>query len=520
MPRQAMSAPAAFYSRYAPDKEAERFARAMLADKKPSLIFILGSGRNYLGKACRQLSPGARIVVVQPDGSFEAELIDMPDASWCPGGDESLADFLTSCLDDGKAAGGIALLEWQPLLSAYPREAEYMRSALSMALEHYSSAAATRSYWARRWLRNSVRFALKARRFARIRQGAGSLALACAGPSLEYALDTCQKAGLPIWALASAQEALEWRGFKPSLVLSSDPGHWAAFHLRAALAGACPLALPPSAALPAALLEGGASIVALDTGMAFEAMALNAAGAEPLSARSSGTAAGTALSLALAACDGTVYMLGQDLAARSLSAHARPYALDRIDFSTPARLAPESQQRSALIFERYGSRQGAWRLSRAFNAYAKDAFLSQADRKRCLRLSDSPVDNELTKVAPGGALPGISLPNAQAPQAATQSGPRFEEYAPPFGLRERADRMAASLEREGARLASLVQLSSLSGAGPLSTADASSLLAFAGKAAAPFIAEAARGRVESGSVHSASLGLKQGLAALLEFCNA
>jgi len=166
MPRQAVSAAAAFYSRYAPDSEAERYAQAMLADKRPSLIFILGAGRNYLGKACRRLSAGARIVLIQPDASFESELVDLPDRAWHPGLDMGLEELLADSLDDGKAAGGIAVLEWRPILNAFPQEAAAMQSALASALERYSSAAATRSYWARRWLRNSVRFALKARRFA------------------------------------------------------------------------------------------------------------------------------------------------------------------------------------------------------------------------------------------------------------------------------------------------------------------------------------------------------------------
>jgi hypothetical protein len=520
-----MSASAAFYSRYAPDKEAERYALALLADKKPSLIFILGAGKNYLGLACRRLSPGARIVVMQPDDGFEAELVDLPDRSWHPDHALSLADFLAECLKDGKAAGGIAVLEWQPVLNAFQRQADSMRNALSAALEHYATAAATRSYWARRWLRNCLRFALKARRFVRIRRGTGSLALACAGPSLEYALKDFQKSGLPFWALASAEEALERRGIMPSLVLASDPGHWAALHLRPALGGACPLALPPSAALPARLLEGGAAIVALDTGMEFEAMALDAAGIEALQARSSGTAAGTALSLALAACEGSVYVLGQDLAARGLAAHARPYALDGIDFSQTSRLSPESQQRSSLMYERYGIRRGEWRLSRAFNAYAQDAFLSDAELKRCLRISDSPVDSDLTRAAPGRSIPEFRPPagisNARPDEeSSTPAGPRFEEYASPFSLRERAERMADALERESLRLLSIIDPGSQEGCKPVNAADAAGLLAFAGKNAAPFIAEAARGRVYARSMQSARLGLEQGMAALLELCNA
>jgi hypothetical protein len=520
-----MSASAAFYSRYAPDKEAERYALALLADKKPSLIFILGAGKNYLGLACRRLSPGARIVALQPDAGFEAELVDIPDRSWHPDLELSLLDFLAACLDDGKAAGGIAVLEWQPVLNAFQSQADSMRNALSAALEHYATAAATRSYWAQRWLRNCLRFALKARRFARIRPSSGSLALACAGPSLEYALKAFQTAGLPFWALASAEEALERRGIQPSLVLSSDPGHWAALHLRPALSGACPLALPPSAALPATLLEGGAAIVALDTGMDFEAMALEAAGAEALQARSSGTAAGTALSLALASCEGSVYVLGQDLAARGLSAHARPYALDRVDFSRASRLSPESQQRSSLIYERFSIRRGEWRLSRAFNAYAQDTFLSDAELKRCLRVSDSPVDSDVRKAVPGVAIPELRLrtgPSSARPDAesSTGAGPRFEEYASPFGLRERAERMAGALEREGLRLSSLIELGSLESSAPVNAADAAGLLAFAGRSAAPFIAEAARGRVNANSTQTARQGLEQGMAALLELCNA
>jgi D-serine deaminase-like pyridoxal phosphate-dependent protein len=87
-------------------------------------------------------------------------------------------------------------------------------------------------------------------------------------------------------------------------------------------------------------------------------------------------------------------------------------------------------------------------------------------------------------------------------------------------MRERAERMAHALEREGERLDALISGGVSAGRSPLSADDAASLLAFSGKAAAPYIAEAARGRVEADSVQLARAGLERGKAALLEFCNA
>jgi hypothetical protein len=80
--------------------------------------------------------------------------------------------------------------------------------------------------------------------------------------------------------------------------------------------------------------------------------------------------------------------------------------------------------------------------------------------------------------------------------------------------------MAGALEREGLRLSSLIELGSLESSAPVNAADAAGLLAFAGRSAAPFIAEAARGRVNANSTQTARQGLEQGMAALLELCNA
>lgn len=517
------ASPSRLHSRYAPDAEAERYLKEALGDRRPSLALILGAADNYLGKALRARIPGVRIVVLQPARGLSGAMVDRPELLWEPEGGRDAGATLDYAAADGKAAGGVAVVEWPPAMRAYPEGAQAIRRAAADFLERNAAAAATRSYWAGRWLRNSLRFALAlGRRGGRplaLRRGAGPLIVAGAGPSLLPALKGLRESGLApaaegrLWCLASAAEATMAAGFRPALCVATDPGHWNRLHLRRASAEGLPLALPPSAAAPASALESG-RVLALDPGTPFDRAALAACGAEPTRASVAGTAFGSALSLALAMNEGPVIALGMDLAARGFMAHARPYALDAVDLAAVSRLSPSESALGALAYERYPERIGAWRLSRAFKAYAQEGYAPAADAARCLRLSDGPVDCGLARI-------GLDELAALLRDAPASPGPGLADARPLLPPRDRALALEAWLGDERRRLArSIAERASATDEGrappPFSHDEAIGLFAFCGKDAAGAVAQAARGELGAAEAERADRALGRGLERHLE----
>ncbi len=509
---------ASFHSRYAPDREAERFAELSLAGRHPSVAFILGGGENYLGKALKKLVPGIRTVLLQPCASFNGRLADSPDYLWTWNDTVSVTDFLLRSVADGKAAGGVAFLEWQPVTRAFPQESAALRDSLARALEYLSSAAATRSYWAWRWLRNSLRFGLSARRFCLPKRVSGPILLACAGPSLALTLRGYDQgsSNAALWALASAEAALRARDYEPELVIATDPGHWNDMHLRDTLRYGTPLAMSPSASAPRALLEGSSPILPLATGLAFEEAAIRAAGARAVKAGNAGTVAGTALSLALGTGAAKVYCIGMDLAADAARAHAEPYALDPIDHERSGRLSPRESLTAIGLYERFPDTRGDWRVSRAFNAYSADSYVLPEHRGRASRVSPSPVDTDIERMGARVFASELAACRRDGPPAGS-----LELYETDVKRPERASILLRWMEEEAHRLAGMIVREAQAGKfGPVGTEDALFLLALASSDAAPYIAEAARGLPSEQSSERALVGLKRGLVRVKELCDA
>ena len=402
--------PESYHSRYDPLKEAARHVDSCLEGKRPSLVFILGGGYNYIGKVIQRNLPFARIVVLQPSDIFDKLEICQPCYRWSPSSHASLEDVLHQALQGEYISGGISIIEWNPVMRAYREAGERIRQTLRIALELSSSQSATGSFWAYRWLRNSVRYAMNTTIQARLVLGNTPIVIACAGPGLSGFFPKLReiRGRISLWCLASATLAVRAQGLEPDLVITTDPGFWNAYHLHDSLGKSIPVAMPPSAYAPNAVLEYGA-ILPLDTGLMFERIALQAIGAKALSADSSGSSAGTALSLALSATKGHVFLIGLDLAARGYDDHARPYAFDIFDRLASKRTAPEYSLRTSRVLDTFTVSLPPWRTSRPFAAYAQTIKVNSAHRGRVFRCGDSPIEL-------GISTSGLNIEETDTPQ--------------------------------------------------------------------------------------------------------
>lgn len=498
---------AGFHSRYAPMREAERFVEAKLEGRTPSLVFVLGGGLNYIGDAIEKRLPGAYIALIQPCNDFDGRVLGTRHAYWSPGSDRALGAAISDAFHEGRGAGGVAVIEWEPVLSRFPQEAAEIRGQLAAALEREAGDAATRSFWARRWLRNSLAFARSVRATAALAPGTADLVLACAGPGLASALPAIAAArdGIALWCLASAHQCLQAHGLEPDCVIATDPGHWNSLHLRAATRSRAILALPPSARVPASLLSGASAIAPFSTGMSFESGCMDAVGMGYGYASASGSAAGTALSLAAGATSGTIWLCGFDLAALGLREHASAYAFDALDEAGADRLDGALSRRYDRVLERYPARLGGWRLSRAFSSYADSTLVPAGAAGRCFRLSASPVETAIPRPETGrdaiGSGAGTAKPGFVAGPACLPTEDRRPLLAEFLGS-----------------LASLAETeidAALESRRPIDPERCLSLWALAGKSAAPLVAQAARGRAGLAEREKALAGMQEGLADMI-----
>lgn len=495
------------HSRYRPEAEAHRYLESSIGGSKPALVFILGAGRNFLGKAIRSTLPGTMVVVLQVCTDFDDSLVDPGDLYWNPESPYPLEKTLASAFSSGKAAGGIALIEWPPATRGYRTVLESIRTRLQQALELYSTESATSAYWGRRWVKNSIDFVCGEGPLALPARGSAPVVIACAGPGLHEALPAIREAGrnIRLWALSSAHQALIHAGLEPELVLGTDPGFWNGTHLSLAARRNSLLAVTPSTKLGTAILDGGCSIVPVCTGLGFEYDALAAAGDIPaIEASASGTAAGTALSVATGLNTGPVYLCGLDLAAHGLAEHASPYAFDVLDELIASRLRPALASRFSRVMERYPESRGPWRFSRAFSAYAMETA-SSTNRTNLFRISSSPVDTHIERVNPDHLL-------STRVEGMTMTYTKAEVHIFHRKLTRKA-RLEAMIDRltRRSRLA-LARLRECAGTGlPVPRETVLELFAFGGKGCAAAIARAARGEVSPQEILEAEKAVKTGL---------
>jgi hypothetical protein len=415
-----MTAHHQFHSRYDPVLEAERFLLLKIGNKRPAIFFIIGGGINYIGLAVSRLFPGALRVSLQPCDDFKGSEIDLPDFSWYPSCGRSISSVITDALARGHQAGGVSVIEWPAVVSCFPLISEEIRKTIKNTLESTSSGLATSSFWARRWLRNSIRFVNAVSHFAIIEPGTSTIVIACAGPSLTSEMEAIRALGqsITLWSLASAVPALRAIELEPELIISTDPGFWNGEHLRCLLERTCPLAFAPSSYAQISVLKS-TPIIPLDTGLVFETAAIKASANEGIKASASGSALGTALSLALSMTSERAIIVGYDLAARGIDDHVRPYPFDILEEIAASRKSPVSAIRSERVYENFPQRIDEWRLSRAFSAYASSIFVPGYEQNRVIRLGNSPVDSGLPRgnlehfKAMAGRPPRIDMKDGQ-----------------------------------------------------------------------------------------------------------
>ena len=354
------------HSRYNPQAEAERYVASLSFGEKPRFFILIEPGLAYITAPLKNRFPGAKLIALhaakrdcdEPGCTMQKsqDLPEQPDSQWFPGTELSVQGFLEREIPDS-AAGDIRILEWRPALAVYG--GLYLALVEEAAAFIKRSDANYRTYRAfgKRWFRNFFKNLSIIRHVICPERLKMPLLVTGAGPGLEDSIPLIAPNERPfILAVSASAPALKAHGIIPDMLISTDGGIWAAFHLFECFRtdGRTRAPSPIAAALTAALPSQCESlpILPICDGSLWQTLILKALGIPFVLLPQRGTVSAAALDLAFALSEGPIYIAGMNLANKDIKSHSRPYSLDRFMEEKAARLNPvycQAYNRSSML---------------------------------------------------------------------------------------------------------------------------------------------------------------------------
>lgn len=367
------------HSAYNPSKEAEQFVAGISAPFNPSAVIVIEPALSYCAPFLRKRFPQTALYAVRAGASFSAY-----DGAWDAVffADDTLGNRLFGQLGEETICSAL-FVAWSPSERLFPDKTKLAWQAIKTVVLKSRDVLGTRSFFAKRWIKNAVRFCAHIQHPAILHKGTADILIAASGPSLRTSLPKIAacRARFFVIALSSALLSLLHEGITPDLVLSTDGGFWAKKHL-ACCGGRfprVPFAIAAEGAAPAALLETQ-TVVPLWYDDSIAVPLLRVCDIPAMRAAQNGTVSGTAVEFALALTSGNVYLCGLDLATAQGFQHTQPNALEQYHAAHDDRLRTTHTRLTASATAARGSL-----------AVYRDWFVSVSERleKRVFRLSDS-----------------------------------------------------------------------------------------------------------------------------------
>ncbi|MDR1221198.1 MAG: DUF115 domain-containing protein [Treponema sp.] len=315
------------HSRYNPVAEAEKYINSLSVRQGIRFFILIEPGMGYMIPALEKRFPNAKLVALHVEDAQRE-------------GDVQSA--LEKVIPDTEAST-IEIIEWRPSLFFYKERYVRLMSETVAFVKRIDANKRTTTYFGKKWFRNFFKNITIIDTFLAPEKQSGSCVIAGAGPSLEEALPIIKNLketkGIFVLAASSAVEPLFHANVKPDMVVATDGGNWALFHLYSTLRPRREqggnaledewkpiLAISAFAALPS---QAASSPVLLMTdGSLWQKTVLAGLGVPFLNMPQRGTVTASALDMAFAVFQGNVFIAGIDLANDGVRAHARPYPLD------------------------------------------------------------------------------------------------------------------------------------------------------------------------------------------------
>ena len=314
-------------SAYNPSREAEQFVLRLNAGFLPDVIILIEPGLSYCASFLRKRFPQTQLCAVRLSNDFYAQ-----DNLWdyCLPADEHLADKLFDALGEEKLCSAL-FFSWPPAEQVFALEVSKAWQAIKQAVLKSRDVLATRTYFAKRWIKNAVLFCNHVQRTDILKKGECAIVVAASGPSLRTSLPkiSAYRNRFFLIAVSSALLPLMNHNIVPDLVISTDGGFWAKKHL--SVSGQdftnIPFAIATEGACPTEILEKN-TVIPLYYADGIEKKFLDQCEITAMEAQRNGTVSGTAAQFALALTSGNVYFCGLDLALAKGFQHTQPNALE------------------------------------------------------------------------------------------------------------------------------------------------------------------------------------------------
>ncbi|MCR4823187.1 MAG: DUF115 domain-containing protein [Treponema sp.] len=317
------------HSKYNPVNEGERFAQNVQADFSPLCIFVIEPALSYCALPLKKRFPSALLYAIRFRKDFKEwdglwdKVIYLYDLTI------PLGDFLFSSVSEDKLCSAL-VLDWQPSKQIFPSENQECWQEIKKAIINGRNVIATRSFFSKRWLKNSIIFSNYIRNPFSIKKGSCPIVIAASGPSLASSLPYIKtyRESFFLIALSSAYICLLENALSPDMVISSDGGFWAKKHLDFPGRKDKPLfAIESEGAIPKKILTEE-KILPLYYEDGIERFFLESLKIPACLSERNGTVAGTALNLALSLTSGNIYLCGLDQAPSIGFQHSQPNALE------------------------------------------------------------------------------------------------------------------------------------------------------------------------------------------------
>ena len=367
------------HSKYNPESEGERFAESITADFSPLCVFILEPALSYCAQHIKARFQSAECYAIR-FCRFFADSDSLWDGVFYLDSNIPLSEQLFTTISEEKLISSLAL-DWAASKQIFPAENLRAWNEIKTAILKARDVLGTRSYFSKRWLKNSLIFASKLQNPVTAEKGNSAIVVAASGPSLASSLPFLKKFrdSFFLIAVSSAFMPLSKHGIAPDMVMSSDGGYWAKKHLDFPKQKETVFALEAECAVSKEILARK-NILPLCYADGLERNFLEAIGCPYQLSERNGTIAGTALCFAHELTSGKVYLCGFDQAPAHAFQHTQPNALESDNAKKDFRL---KNTETRITAARFSSAQSL--------AIYRDWFISNSAyfSKRVFRLSDN-----------------------------------------------------------------------------------------------------------------------------------
>lgn len=371
------------HSRYNPEREAEQFVSQLSIDFEPQCVLIIEPALSYCTCFLKKRFPKAELGCIR---LISENAITEADVGWdyvlyASGDSKKDAESLFNHFGEEKLCALLAAA-WPASDRILKNGVQNAWNAIKESVKKSRDVLYTRSYFSKRWLKNSFRLAYFLQKEVTATQGSLPVVLAASGPSLQSVITLLKsyRERFFLLAVSSAYLPLVSAGIFPDMVMTTDGGYWAKKHIDVP-GFPCPAvcAVAAEGAFPWSILEK-TCVLPLTYGQSPAEELYAACSIPSQKALRNGTVSGTALSFALSLTTNAIFCCGLDLCPATGFQHTQPNALELREAGADYRLRTQETRQA-----------GAQCSSAGSLALYREWFIQHAEtiKERVFRLSDN-----------------------------------------------------------------------------------------------------------------------------------